>query len=116
MCAAFIILQQWNYPKMDPQVVEAKMKEARMHLEFCMNVYRMQFQAGRYFIREHQKSATSLKEPVVERMAKDEGVIKVDLDMFAYGLKTNDGDRQGCAKKSTTFVNSSCDAPDWFTP
>ena len=95
MCTAFSILQQWNYPKMDPQKVAAKMKEARMHLEFCVQIYRMQVNSGRYFIHEHPKGTTSWKEPMVERMSKEEGVITVNSDMCAFGLKTKDGDKEG---------------------
>ena len=68
---------------MDPKKVEEKMREARMHLEFCMNVYRLQIKSGRYFIHEHPKSATSWREPMVERIAREDGVIKVDLDMLS---------------------------------
>ena len=107
MCTAFSILQQWNSPKMDPQAVADKMKDARMHFEFCMNVYRVQTQAGRYFIHEHPQSATSWKEPSVQRMSKEEGVIKVDVDMCALGLKTEDKGKVGYAKKATTIMTNS---------
>ena len=71
MCTAFSVLQQWNYPKVDPQAVADKLKTARMHLEFCMNIYRMQMQSGRYFIHEHPKGATSWQEIAVQKLANE---------------------------------------------
>ena len=78
-----------------------------MHLEFSTRVYRIQIQSGRYFTHEHPKSATSWKEPAIDTLSREEGVIKVDLDMCAFGLKTKDGGKEGYAKKSTTIMTNS---------
>ena len=44
---------------------------------------------------------------MVERIAHEEGVTKVDLDMCAFGLKTNNGVEEGFAKKATTIMTNS---------
>ena len=48
-----------NNGKRDPDEVRRKLIEARIHLDFCAELYQMQIDAGRYYVHEHPTSARS---------------------------------------------------------
>ena len=77
-----------------------------MHLEFCMRVYQMQINAGRYFIHGHPKGATSWRERSVERLAKTDGVITIDIDMCAFGMTAEDEKEPGKVKKAMATMTN----------
>ena len=93
---------------MDPEDVRRRMKEARIHLNFCMTVYRDQFQRGKHFLHEHPISASSWKEESVELIASHPQVDTVVGDMCQYGMKIQE--QPGIikpVKKSTRWMSSS---------
>ncbi len=78
-----------------------------MHLEFCTKIYRMQAQAGRYFIHEHPKRATIWQEVVAQELAQRESVHIVELDMCAFGMTATDREGEGFVKKEARTLTSS---------
>ena len=59
MCTAFSTWQRINNKIRDPVTVKGELKRARQHLEFCVELYREQAKAGRYFLHEHPAYASS---------------------------------------------------------
>ena len=57
-----------------------------MHLNFCMELYKMQHQNGLYFLREHPKNASSWNEKKVLAVLLLEGCEKVNGDMCMYNM------------------------------
>ena len=64
---------------------ETKLVEAKWHIMSLIEMYRMQLQAGRWFVHEHPASATSWAMEEVRIMGKEEGVILTTADQCMYG-------------------------------
>ena len=62
------------------------MKEARIHLNFCITLYRDQVKRGKHFLHEHPVSASSWREESVELIANHPQVDTVVGDMCQYGM------------------------------
>jgi hypothetical protein len=67
--------------KRDPQVVDREIKAARIHLEFAAELCMAQHLAGGLFVFEQPASASSWKEPCLQRLAATDGVLWVTTDM-----------------------------------
>ena len=63
MCSAFSQLQQLIFPKMSKKAVERMINYGRKHLEFCIELYRIQIMNKLYFLHEHPWTARSWNEP-----------------------------------------------------
>ena len=59
-CTSYSALNvRWNYPKMDKREVQRRKAEGKVFLDFAVEIYEMQLQAGRHFLHEHPATATS---------------------------------------------------------
>ena len=75
---------------------------------FAVSMAFSQIKAGKYFLFEHPASASSWKDPWMERLARAPGVIKVTADQCMYGLTaTAPGGEVNPARKPTTFLTNS---------
>ena len=75
-----------------------------MHLEFCMELYRIQPKNGRYFLHEHPAYATSWQTDMVQSLMQEEGILKSTCDQCVYGCESEDGSP---VKKPTSFMTNS---------
>lgn len=90
-------------------MVKARFEHARKHLEFSVEFYRLQWQAGQYFLHGHLASASSWQERCIQNILKAMGVMKVVGDQCRYGLTSRDRDGDGPTRKSTgPMTNSVC--------
>ena len=69
---------------MDPLKREAALKEARVHLEFVVSLYKLQIDEGRYFLHEHPWGAKSWHEPCIKELMKEPSVKVVRGDMCKH--------------------------------
>ena len=83
------------------------MKAARIHVDFCMRLYEIQIQSGRFFVHEHPYNAASWAEDSVTRIMAMDGVDAVAVDMCAYGMRVDTGQQQGPARKRTKIMSNS---------
>ena len=97
MCIVFSTMNFVNHSKMSPEEVQTRYAYARRHLEFSTRLYKMQIDAGKYFLHEHPHVATSWQEQCIRRIIGQHGVVKVVGDQCMYGLKTCDAGREGPA-------------------
>lgn len=98
-----------KYSRMDPAEVNQRVEYGRKHLCFCAQLYKIQPVNGRHFLHEHPETAASWQEGCIKRLMAEQGVTRVVGDQCMYGLKSNDGLREGPARKSTAFLtNSPC--------
>ena len=67
----------------------------------------MQIQAGRYFLHEHPKSASSWKEQCVQRVLGKQNVEAVTGHMCRWGMMSTDEQGEGSVKKPDTFMTNS---------
>ena len=107
-CTYYSVLTQSNYSRMDPRKVERRKAEAKVLLEFAMEIYELQLKAGRHFLHEHPQSASSWQDTRMMKMMAHPRVDSVVAHLCQYGMKTmgDDGSWQP-AKKATRFASSS---------
>ena len=74
MCIEYSIVNRVNHCRMPKEVVEAKLRYARKHLEFCIRLYEIQWQSGRYFLHEHPDGAGSWNAPMMKKLMSRAGV------------------------------------------
>ena len=105
-CTMFSTLQRmtpWSHRKQNKWLAHKK------HVEFVVELYRIQQSAGRLFLHEHPENATSWKMEDMREISRAEGVYTVKADQCMFGLTTQ-GARVGAtcpARKRTTFVTNS---------
>ena len=83
--------------------------KAKNHIRFCIVLYKMQMDEGRYWLHEHPWSARSWDMPEMEELLKDPRVQVAHADQCQYGLtaKVQAGsDERGPAKKPTGFIGN----------
>ena len=98
-----------NWHRMCEEEVKRRMKEARVHLKFCIEVYKHQTEHSRYFLHEHPSAARSWKEPAMQKLMKMQDAILTKAGQCQYGLIVEDMKGQALAKKPTEFLtNSPC--------
>ena len=108
MCTAFSQLQNINFSRLNPEDVKAVIEYGTTHLEFCMKLYKIQAQQGRYFLHEHPAGATSWKNEKVKELLDMKGVEKVIGHMCAFGMIQEDEQGEALIKKPTAFMGN-CD-------
>ena len=89
-CTAFSTLRRLSDHKRNPDVVQREKREAIEHVQFSVQIARMQMKAGRGFLFEHPLHASSWTETELSVLKQEEGVFEVRLDMCAFGLQTKD--------------------------
>ena len=106
MCTAFSAWQHINRTKRDATIVSKEHVRAMVHMRFCMELYRLQHEAGRYFVHEHPAFATSWGEDVVRQIRGMERVETVIGDQCQYGAVDKEG---APIKKPTRFMTNSAE-------
>ena len=118
-CATFSQLRNLSNYKRAPQQVRAEEAEGLLHLEFAVQIANIQRRAGRGFLFEHPKSATSWHTPSLARLAYQPDVFSVTVDMCRFGLKSLNGptsfETNLTAHKCGTFSYSSSRKMRWTT-
>ena len=84
MCAAWSRLQNLNVSRHPPGWLENLRLQARVHLEFCAQLYRDQLEAGRYFLHENPAGAVSWKEAPIVALATCDGVACATMGRYLY--------------------------------
>ena len=107
MCTNCSSIMNLNWGKMIGREKEERMRAARVHLNFCVKMYQIQHDAGRYFLHEHPTSATSWKEPGVMRLANMRGVMKTKAHMCRFGMTQSDKNGKALVLKPASFLTNS---------
>ena len=106
-CTMFSLLQGLSKNKRDPVKFEKEMKNARSHIKFCIELYRIQMSSGRFFMHEHPHSASSWQLPEIMEMLCHRDVDSVTCDMCAYGMVSEDEHGVAPAQKRTRLMSNS---------
>jgi hypothetical protein len=107
MCAAFSRLQNLNFCRMSKEQVKEVIEYGARHLEFCMDLCRMQKDQGLYFLFEHPDRASSWRNEKVRRLLKEDGVHRIVGHMCQFGMKQEDERGIGWIRKPTGFMTNS---------
>ena len=90
--------------KRDLGIVRREYTRAMVHIRFCMELYTLQMNSGRYFLHEHPAQASSWEEKVVRKVSGMGEVRVVVGDQCQYNAQ----DRRGAPiKKPTKFMTNS---------
>ena len=78
-----------EYKNMDPEQIEVLRKEAVQHLHFVIGLYKLKFEGGRHFLRDHSATASRWADPQMEIFMNQRAVSKVVVtDQCEYGPLT----------------------------
>ena len=108
MCTMFSTLQDltpWTKEK------QAKLKNAKEHMEFTVEVYRLQLGQGGHVLHEHPIGATSWNMQCIKELANEKYMHETVTDQCMFGLETR-GEQRGTkepARKRTRFLTSSAE-------
>ena len=106
MCTAFSILQGLNRAKMDLIKWEAMWNKGVRHIQFAIKLYRINSEAGRFFLHEHPASASSWKLPEMQSLMTDIGTKKVNYHMCHFKMMSEDEQGRGLEKNPTGFLTN----------
>ena len=87
----------------EPGWLENLRMQARVHLEFCAQLYQDQIRAGMYFLHEHPAGAASWEEAPITAVAAHPSVGITTMHQCAYGACNKDGIPY---RKSTKWVSN----------
>ena len=73
------------------------MREALVHMDFCLSMYREQMSKGRHFLHEAPRSARSWHTRGVQDLLAEEGVLYTRKDQREAGQKVPVRLLDGCA-------------------
>ena len=109
MCTHFCTWQALNTAKSaDKEAMEKARRAAIEHIEYVVELYEMQLDAGRYFLHEQPLWATSWQLPKVEELMKCTGVTRVRGDQCQFGSEIQSGQYKGDpVMKPTGFTTNS---------
>ena len=107
MCTAFSALQNLNKWRMDTKKWNALQEQGVRHMRFAIKLYRMQADAGRFFLHEHPNSASSWKMPEMLELVNQLKIQRTVAHMCRYGMKSSDELGSGRVKKPTGFLTNS---------
>jgi len=106
-CTPFSQLQGLNKARRDPKIVENELKMGKLHMRFCLDVYRMQVRAGRHLAHEHPAGSTAWKMPEVQQFILEYGIDSVKMNMCSFGMTAKDDEGTGLVAKPTRIMSSS---------
>ena len=101
-CTTFSTLQHLRRGGVPADEREYGLELLRVGIEVCARQHR----AGRWFLFEHPKGASSWSEPEVQKLINMNGVFIVELDQCMYGLTSTDQIGRASAKKPTRFITN----------
>ena len=88
-CSWFSQIMQLNWRHICRRRRRSMMREAREYLNFSCQIYHAQNSARRLFLHEHPKTASSWREPEMQKLLNTSGVHSYDLDMCRFNLRQN---------------------------
>ena len=84
--------------KMDPVKWEALWNKGVGHMLFAIKLYRIQSEAGRFFLHEHPASASRWRIPEMQFLMTDLGIKKVNAHMCGFKMLSSDEQGEGVVK------------------
>lgn len=105
-CTAFCQWQALNAARhgRDNEKMEKLKIEAEAHVAFVCELYRIQLDAGRYFLHEHPAGATSWQLECIRELRQQDSVERVTGDQCQYGQADAAGDP---IRKATGWMSNS---------
>ena len=64
-CTPFALLQELGRARRDPKIMKRELEDAKGHIIFCSELYRMQIKARRHFVHKHPETSRAWQMPEV---------------------------------------------------
>ena len=80
----------------------------KRHLEFCIELYKIQHENGLYFLHEHPHGASSWNNNKVQELLKLSGIQRIKSHMCAFGMTDEDSQGRALVKKPTGLMTNAC--------
>ncbi len=107
MCTAWCTWQRLNRLRRDPETCKRERIKAQLHLDFVMQLYKEQIEAGRFFLHEHPSGAGSWEETCCREVMELPNVQRVNADQCQYDNECTFGLQKGLpVKKPTGFMSN----------
>ena len=106
-CTMFCALQNLSRDKRNQGEYQEKLRIAKKQIQFCMEIYQMQMDRGKFFLHEHPDSASSWKLPEVQRMMNNRKVRTVKCDMCTFGMEATDKEGTALVRKRNKLMSNS---------
>ena len=100
-------LKSLAHSRLTPAEVAKRLAEAERHVRFCCYIYKLQADAGRFYLHEHPQRSSCWKLPSVRRLLDTPGTIKVLTHMCRFGMTSYDQEGQAAVLKPTYFMTNS---------
>ncbi len=110
VCTPFSRLQalSWGRSRKTDAKLQNDLEEATRHMEFVAELYKMQDDAGRYYLHENPAQATFWQLACIQRVMGLASTKLVEADQCQYGLMNRDPVKGwGPALKPTKFMTNS---------
>ncbi len=104
MCKRYCSLQNINDLRRDPATVAREKVAAEVHMRFMCRLYRMQHEAGRFFLHEHPWQASSWELSCVRAIMALNGVRRIMANQCQLGAMDEKGRP---LRKPTGFMSNS---------
>ena len=108
MCTFFSSIMNLNWRNMAPERAEQCYREAVAHMQFATELYRAQLEAGRLFLHEHPRDATSWKLECIQDLMRDPRVATVNADQCMLGLMSRDSNGEWAPSRKATKFMTNC--------
>ena len=108
-CHMFSVLQNISWHKISPGIRNKRMNEALHYLHTSCELYKKQYEAGRWFLHEAPWGAASWKDPEIQELASRPGVQKVRGPMCRWEMSATDKrglQGTGFVKKETGWLTN----------
>ena len=89
-CTMFSQLQNLNKRHWSDAEWSARWTAARVHLQFCAQIYQDQLREGRHFLHEHPAWAKSWGLPEIQQITNRPEVVVVEMHQCQYGMTQRD--------------------------
>ena len=106
-CTVFSTTQNLNRERMDEVEWQTRMVEARLHVRFCVTLYRTQNKKGGDFIHGHPTGASSWRVKEMHELIQEEGVYVVTTHMCKQGMWQWYQGKKAWVYSPTTFIANS---------
>lgn len=106
-CTALSQMQNINKGRRDPKVVQKEVDEAKRHVRFCIELYKIQVRSGRFFVHEHPATAKSWEMAEMVELGAERGVGIVTFDMCCFGMVAKKDGEEGPVQKTTKLMSNS---------
>ena len=87
-----------NRQRMGEQNYQRRLEHGIRHLLFCIELYKIEHEAGRLFLHENPQSASSWQVLEVQELSQLEGVQKLVAHMCQYNMQATDEQGTGLVK------------------